>query len=138
MTPQPAIEIRDLTVAYRDKPVLWDVDLEVPSGVLMAIVGPNGAGKTTLIKATLGLVQPAAGEILVNGGSHAEQRRSVAYVPQRGMGDRVAEQTLPAQNRIGAEGPANDPQNGGAQRNRSEGEIQFERQVHSTAARSRR
>ena len=47
----PAVEVEDLTVAYRDKPVLWDVDVTVPQGVLMAIVGPNGAGKTTLIKA---------------------------------------------------------------------------------------
>ena len=43
---EPAIEVEDLTVAYADSPVLWDVDLEVPAGVLMAIVGPNGAGKT--------------------------------------------------------------------------------------------
>jgi manganese/zinc/iron transport system ATP- binding protein len=49
-----AIEVNDLTVAYREQPVLWDVDLTVPAGVLMAIVGPNGAGKTTLIKAMLG------------------------------------------------------------------------------------
>jgi manganese/zinc/iron transport system ATP- binding protein len=84
---RPVIEIRDLTVAYRDKPVLWDVDLEVPPGVLMAIVGPNGAGKTTLIKATLGLVEPAAGEILIDGASHDEKRREVAYVPQRGSVD---------------------------------------------------
>lgn len=46
-----AIEITDLTVAYGEKPVLWDVDVSVPAGTLMAIVGPNGAGKTTLIKA---------------------------------------------------------------------------------------
>lgn len=87
MGTKPAIEVRDLTVAYRDRPVLWDVDLEVPTGVLMAIVGPNGAGKTTLIKSILGLVRPAAGDILVNGGSYAAQRRSVAYVPQRGSVD---------------------------------------------------
>ncbi|NCC34541.1 MAG: ATP-binding cassette domain-containing protein [Chloroflexia bacterium] len=59
---QPALNITDLTVAYHDKPVLWDVDLEVPASTLMAIVGPNGAGKTTLIKAALGLVRPAAGQ----------------------------------------------------------------------------
>jgi len=47
----PAVEVRDLTVAYKEKPVLWDIDIKVPHGVLMAIVGPNGAGKTTLIKA---------------------------------------------------------------------------------------
>jgi manganese/zinc/iron transport system ATP- binding protein len=82
-----AIEINDLTVAYREKPVLWDVDLDVPAGVLMAIVGPNGAGKTTLIKAVLGLLKPAAGQILIYGGPYAEQRRLVAYVPQRGSVD---------------------------------------------------
>ena len=35
-----AIEVEDLTVAYREQPVLWDVDLNVPAGVMMAIVGP--------------------------------------------------------------------------------------------------
>lgn len=84
---KPAIEVNDLTVAYREKPVLWDVDLVVPQGVLMAIVGPNGAGKSTLIKASLGLVRAAAGQVLVHGRPYAEQRKLVAYVPQRGSVD---------------------------------------------------
>jgi manganese/zinc/iron transport system ATP- binding protein len=83
----PAIEVTDLTVAYGEKPVLWDVDLDVPPGSLTAIVGPNGAGKTTLIKAVLGLVRPAAGGALVLGKPYAENRRAVAYVPQRGSVD---------------------------------------------------
>jgi manganese/zinc/iron transport system ATP- binding protein len=87
MSSQHALEVTDLTVAYRDKPVLWDVDLTVPQGTLMAIVGPNGAGKTTLIKATLGLVRPAAGQTLIFGSPYAEQRRLVGYVPQRGSVD---------------------------------------------------
>ncbi len=82
-----AIDVRDLTVAYRDKPVLWDIDLVVPKRSLMAIVGPNGAGKTTLIKAILGLVKPAAGEVLVYGEPYDKQRDLVAYVPQRGSVD---------------------------------------------------
>jgi manganese/zinc/iron transport system ATP- binding protein len=82
-----AVEVTDLTVAYADKPVLWDVDLEVPPGVLMAVVGPNGAGKTTLIRAVLGLVEPAAGRALVYGRPYEEQRRLVGYVPQRGSVD---------------------------------------------------
>ena len=45
-----AIEVADLTVAYRDQPVLWDVDLNVPSGVLMAIVGPMVLAKRRLSK----------------------------------------------------------------------------------------
>jgi manganese/zinc/iron transport system ATP- binding protein len=83
----PAIEVADLTVAYRDQPVVWDVDLVVPTGVLMGIVGPNGAGKTTLIKAILGLVRPAAGRVLVRGRPYAAERGAVAYVPQRGTVD---------------------------------------------------
>ena len=86
-TQTPAIEVTDLTVAYHEKPVLWDVDLEVPAGVLMAIVGPNGAGKTTLIKAILGLIQPAAGQVLIHGRPYTQQRQIVGYVPQRGSVD---------------------------------------------------
>ena len=82
-----AIEVTDLTVAYQDKPVLWDVDLDVPPGVLLSIVGPNGAGKTTLIKAILGLVRPAAGNVLIYDKPYEAQRRIVGYVPQRGTVD---------------------------------------------------
>jgi manganese/zinc/iron transport system ATP- binding protein len=88
MNNQPfAIQVTDLTVAYRDKPVLWDIDLDVPAGILMAIIGPNGAGKTTLMKAILGLVRPAAGQVLIYGKPYQQQRRLVGYVPQRGSVD---------------------------------------------------
>ncbi len=82
-----AIEVEDLTVAYKEKPVLWDVDLNVPEGVLMSIVGPNGAGKTTLIKAMLGLVNTAAGRVSIYGKPYLKQRSLVGYVPQRGSVD---------------------------------------------------
>ncbi|MCG9127210.1 metal ABC transporter ATP-binding protein [Candidatus Poribacteria bacterium] len=77
----------DLTVAYHETPVLWDIDLDVPPGVLLAIVGPNGAGKTTLIKAILGLVRTASGKILIHNKPYEEQRKIVGYVPQRGSVD---------------------------------------------------
>ena len=82
-TALPAVEVHDLTVAYRDKPALWDIDLTVPPGVLMAIVGPNGAGKTTLLKAMLGLLRPVSGRVLIHGQPYATRKQSVAYVPQR-------------------------------------------------------
>lgn len=82
-----AIEVNDLTVAYQDNPVLWDVDLTIRAGTLTAIVGPNGAGKTTLIKAVMGLVKPVAGEVRILGRSLAEARGEIAYVPQRGTVD---------------------------------------------------
>lgn len=87
MTEQLAIEVTDLTVAYQEKPVLWDVDLAVPPGTLLAIVGPNGAGKTTLIKSILGLIPAAAGQVLIYGRPYVDQRRLVGYVPQRGSVD---------------------------------------------------
>ena len=83
----PALEVTDVTVAYQDTPVLWDVDLHVPAGILMAIVGPNGAGKTTLLKTILGLMKPAAGRVQIFGKSYSEQRHRIGYVPQRGSVD---------------------------------------------------
>lgn len=79
----PALELHDLTVAYHTKPVLWDVDLEIPEGKLVAIVGPNGAGKSTLLKAALDLVPLASGYVRIFGKPYAEVRREIAYVPQR-------------------------------------------------------
>lgn len=78
-----ALEVRNLTVAYRRRPALWDINLTVPGGRMVGIVGPNGAGKSTLIKAVLGLVPPASGSVLIYGRPYAEQRHLVGYVPQR-------------------------------------------------------
>jgi manganese/zinc/iron transport system ATP- binding protein len=72
-----------MTVAYHRKPVLWDIDLEIPEGKLVGIVGPNGAGKTTLIRAVLGLIPLASGKVFIYGRPFYEQRHLVGYVPQR-------------------------------------------------------
>ena len=84
--PKP-LEVTDLTVAYNEKPVLWDIDCTVEEGILMAIVGPNGAGKSTFIKAVLGLVKPAAGGVKFYGKNYDEMRKVIGYVPQRGSVD---------------------------------------------------
>ncbi|MBN1647989.1 MAG: metal ABC transporter ATP-binding protein [Spirochaetales bacterium] len=78
-----AIVVEDMTVAYHDKPVVWDVDLEVPAGVMMAIMGPNGAGKSTLLKGLLGLVPVTAGKVTVFDQPYKKVRSRVGYVPQR-------------------------------------------------------
>lgn len=82
-----AVEIDDLTVAYHSKPVVWDVSLNIPEGVLMAIIGPNGAGKSTLLKALLGLIPRAAGSVSIYGKPLEQARQWVGYVPQRGSVD---------------------------------------------------
>ncbi len=86
-TDKLAVRVTDLTVAYHHRPVLWDIDLEVPAGKLMAVMGPNGAGKTTMIKAILGLVPTAAGRVQILGKPYPQQRHLVGYVPQRGSVD---------------------------------------------------
>jgi manganese/zinc/iron transport system ATP- binding protein len=83
----PALAVRDLTVAYEEDPVLWDLDVTVPAGTLTGIVGPNGAGKTTLLQAILGIVTPAAGQVRIFGAPYEAQRQRVGYVPQRGSVD---------------------------------------------------
>ncbi|MGM0450773.1 MAG: metal ABC transporter ATP-binding protein [Pseudomonadota bacterium] len=85
--PDLALHIEDLTVAYEGRPVLWDIDINIPPGVMAAIIGPNGAGKSTLIKTVLGLVRPTAGHICVHGYAPRQAVRRVAYVPQRSTVD---------------------------------------------------
>lgn len=82
-----ALSVDDLTVAYQEKPAIWDIDLDVPEGVLMGIVGPNGAGKSTLIKAVLNLIPRAAGTVMFYGAPYEQARSLVGYVPQRGSVD---------------------------------------------------
>ena len=77
------LSVHAMTVAYHRKPVLWDVDLDLPPQSLVAIVGPNGAGKSTLIKACLNLIPIAAGRVEFWGDTFEHNRSRVGYVPQR-------------------------------------------------------
>lgn len=79
----PALMVNQLTVNYGKTPVLWDISLAIPSGLLIGIVGPNGAGKSTFIKAVLGLIKPISGKIEFFGQPLKKVRQRVAYVPQR-------------------------------------------------------
>lgn len=81
--PEVPLAIHDLTVAYHRKPVLWDVELNIPEGKLVGIVGPNGAGKSTLLKACLDLVPTTSGWAHIYGKPYKKARHLVAYVPQR-------------------------------------------------------
>jgi manganese/zinc/iron transport system ATP- binding protein len=85
--PGLALHVEDLTVSYAARPVLWDIDIDVPPGVMAAIVGPNGAGKSTFIKAVLELVPATAGHMRLFGLPYAAGRKRVAYVPQRSSVD---------------------------------------------------
>ena len=81
--PEFPLAIHDLTVAYHRKPVLWDIELNIPQGTLAGIVGPNGAGKSTLLKACLDLIPKTSGEVLIHGKPYEDKRDLAVYVPQR-------------------------------------------------------
>lgn len=76
------LRIEDLTVAYDDKPVLWDIDLEISSNSITAIVGPNGAGKSTLLKCILNFVKPLSGKVSFFDKQLKNSLDKIAYVPQ--------------------------------------------------------
>ena len=86
MTPPAPLSVSHLTVAYGERPAVWDVTWSAPPG-LTAIVGPNGAGKSTLLKATLGLVPALSGEVRFFGRPLDEVRDRVGYLPQRASVD---------------------------------------------------
>jgi iron complex transport system ATP-binding protein len=82
------IELRGVTVAYRGRPVVRDVDLTIRDGERVALIGPNGAGKSTLLRTITGLVRPAAGEVVLDGTpierlDRATIARRLAVVPQQ-------------------------------------------------------
>lgn len=78
-----AVHIEDMTIAYRDKPVLWDIDLDIEMGKRTAIVGPNGAGKSTLLKAVLGLITSISGSVKIFDKNIKYVYKNIAYIPQQ-------------------------------------------------------
>ena len=76
------IQVRDLTMAYNDKPVLWDVDVDIINNSRTAIIGPNGAGKSTMIKGILGLEQTLSGATRIDGKPVDQMLKQIAYIPQ--------------------------------------------------------
>ncbi|MEV0344270.1 ABC transporter ATP-binding protein [Nonomuraea sp. NPDC050680] len=82
------LEVSDVSYAYGADEVLHDVTFDVPAGATLALVGPTGSGKSTLVQLLVRLVDPASGQVLLDGvdvrhlayGGLAE---SVALVPQQ-------------------------------------------------------
>lgn len=82
------LEIRGLSAGYGRARVLFDLDLEVRAGEVVALLGRNGAGKSTTLKAIMGLVAPTSGEVIFDGQHleglepHRIARLGVGYVPE--------------------------------------------------------
>ena len=83
------LEVRDVSVAYGDQPVVSDVSFALEEGVIGCLLGPSGCGKTTLLRAIAGFEPVSAGEILLHGRrvsapgeTLAPERRQVGMVFQ--------------------------------------------------------
>lgn len=59
----PAISVTDLSVGYKNSPVVSGINLQLNTGRIICLLGPNGAGKTTLMKTLLGRIKPISGHI---------------------------------------------------------------------------
>jgi len=86
----PAIRLEHVTKRYpgAEAPAVDALDLDVPSGELVAMVGPSGCGKTTILKMVNRLITPTSGRIVINGVDAAtlpvnELRRGIGYVIQQ-------------------------------------------------------
>ncbi len=79
---EPIVEIKDIWLSFRGRPVLEAVNLRLDEGDYLGLIGPNGSGKTTLLRVILGLLSPDRGSVRVLGDSPAGARGRVGYVPQ--------------------------------------------------------
>lgn len=77
------IEVNDLTFYYDEEPVLDNVSYHVDPGEFVILTGENGAAKSTLVKATLGLLRPTKGEVIIAKKNLDGQKLSVGYIPQQ-------------------------------------------------------
>jgi ABC-2 type transport system ATP-binding protein len=84
--PDNAIEVRDLTKAFREVVAVGGISFEVHRGEVFSLLGPNGAGKSTAISIISGLLRPDSGDALVMGHSILKEsmaaRRCLGVVPQ--------------------------------------------------------
>lgn len=77
------LEMHGVSVSYDKKTALSNVYLKLGSGHVIGLIGSNGSGKSTLMKSILGLVEPDAGEIVINGRDVEDIRKYIAYIPQK-------------------------------------------------------
>ena len=66
-TAEPAIRVRDVVVSYGGRRILDGINLDVARGETMVLIGASGSGKSTLLRQIIGLEQPQAGHVFVNG-----------------------------------------------------------------------
>ena len=64
---EPIISFKKLNITFGENVVINNIDLDIRQGETLAVLGPSGSGKSTVLRAMIGLLQPTAGEIFVQG-----------------------------------------------------------------------
>lgn len=64
---EPIISLKKLNITFGENVVINNIDLDIRQGETLAVLGPSGSGKSTILRAMIGLLQPTAGEIFVQG-----------------------------------------------------------------------
>lgn len=83
-TPSPVLSVDNLSVQYRTRPVLKNLDLTINPGDIFGLLGPNGSGKSTLIRTVCARIKPKSGKILIEGQENTQRRAlsRIGLVPQ--------------------------------------------------------
>jgi len=76
------LEIINVTKSFKEKIAVNNFSLELKSGECVGLIGPNGAGKSTLIKMISDIIDPNAGEVLLDGKKISKMKREIGYLPQ--------------------------------------------------------
>ena len=81
------IRVEGLGVRLGEAEILRDISMSVGRGEFLSVIGPNGAGKSTLLRCLDGIIEPTAGEVIIDGSrledyGRRELARTVSYVPQ--------------------------------------------------------
>src|SRR5437588_230464 len=86
MMDTPAIEVRQLTMAFGDRVIMRDLSFAVVPHQVFVVMGGSGCGKSTLLRHLVGLQEPAAGEILYHGNSFSRADDESREAMVRGFG----------------------------------------------------
>jgi zinc/manganese transport system ATP-binding protein len=95
MSTPPVVSADGLALRFGERELFGGLSFQLEPGEFLAVLGPNGSGKTSLVRLLLGLTQPSAGRVTIEGREPSTNRACVGYVPQQ----RAFERDLPLRGR---------------------------------------
>lgn len=79
------IKIRDISLSYKkNKKILENINLAIPSGQIVGLVGENGVGKTSLLKVMMGFIEPESGTVTIDDIEPRKQYDKLVFITEEG------------------------------------------------------